>query len=654
MIEEFDKFLNCNEYLRNNLGVFIDAFIEYYGEEKREEIINKFSKMIPIAYISPENVSNRMNELKKYYTKEIFNKFKEMNPTIYDQNDLLSFYELDDITHTPLVRFQNFYELYSLSKEERIERFKQKSFKSIHSWLPSFTFEEYEEMIASKKIPEKYDRLPGLVKNSFIYSVNLDNAEEEFKKTFDLIKDLVTKAIPDASFDNLDNLFENEEIKNLLKYIEALPEMTNEFNSKMSKYSYFIENIKIEQEQKMALEEEYYLKFIEENKELLTEEELKILVESKNKKNVSLPKRVTSIFGSSLNGNINFEAFSEENDEVLKDESSWRQKSIIRDRITYFKENGINLGDNYEDYLNSEEVLKIIPSKEVIEKVINSKKKIMNEYNNVLYTSKVAHRKIREEIDQYNLMDKDDSFNAQLYTSIGSTFVSPNVVKTENGYDLMSLVVISCNGSDRAIDHNIVHELNHLYELHLINANETSNDVICGWDEMKTTYHDFDGIVDFKERESKRPYELFNEIINEKIAQEIYSKMVEKGIYIFNNESNAKVTNTTSYENTSFLVNDFFNEFKDEIIQSRNEGNIEIIWNKVGKENFDALNELFDIFNKNFQGFKFHIALKNIHDNVKTDETLLLADLSSKKDAIMEKMREYALSVSIDNTQKTL
>ncbi len=656
MNEEYDKLLNCNEYLRNNLGVFIDAFIEYYGEEKREEIINKFSKIIPIGYITPENVSNYIDKIKKNYTKEIFDKYKELIPTIYEQNDLLSYYELNEISYMPLIRFKKFYDFYSLSKEERIEKFKQDSFRIIHERFPSFTLEDYEEMIVSKRIPNKFENLPELIKNDFLYHANLDNVESELEHDFDLVKNLINKAIPDASLNNLGDIKENEEIKKLLKFIEVLPEMANEYQMKISKYSSFIENIKIEDEQKRHLKDMYYIKFIEENKELLTEEELKIFEENKNKKYFSLPKRVTSMLGSSLSGKISFEVFSKENDEILKDDSHWKRKSIIRDRIAYFKDNGVNLGDNLEDYLNNEEALKLLPPKEVIEKVISSKNRIMNEYENNVYTSKKTHKKIREEINQYNLMDKEDGFNASLYTCIDKTFISPNIVATENGYDLMSLVIIACNRSNLAIDHNIVHELNHLYELHLINANEKSNDIICGWDLIETKYKndEVSEIVDLKDNDSKRKYELFNEIVNEKIAQEIYSKMLEKGIYIFNDETTAKVTNTTSYENTSFLVNDFFNEFKEDIIQSRSNGNIEVIWNKVGKENFDALNELFQIFNNNFQGFKFHNTLRDMRNNIETEDTILLADLSSKKDAIMEKMRKYALSVSIDNTQKVL
>ena len=38
MISQKIKYLKCYEYLRQNINVFIEAFVEYYGEEKRKEI----------------------------------------------------------------------------------------------------------------------------------------------------------------------------------------------------------------------------------------------------------------------------------------------------------------------------------------------------------------------------------------------------------------------------------------------------------------------------------------------------------------------------------------------------------------------------------------------------------------------------------------
>ena len=309
------------------------------------------------------------------------------------------------------------------------------------------------------------------------------------------------------------------------------------------------------------------------------------------------------------------------------------------------KKKGIDLGDNYDAYLQSEEARRIWPSEERIERLIESKNRFLNEFNNEYYTTLPEYQETRREIDSHHLLDKQDSFDARLYTQIiGPTFVNPNIVKTPTGYDLFSLVIICCNNSDGTIDHHIVHELNHLFELTLSRVEGNVYEAICGWDICEgTIYNEKEDADTIHTDRDKRGYELFNEIINELIAQEIYEKMLEKDRHVFDTKETAKVKNTTSYESTFFLVKDFFQEFRKEILESRKNGQIEIIWNKVGKENFDELNELFNIFNENFQGFKYYNLLKSLKENQDTKQTRLFKELVARRDQILDKMRKYSM-----------
>lgn len=69
--------------------------------------------------------------------------------------------------------------------------------------------------------------------------------------------------------------------------------------------------------------------------------------------------------------------------------------------------------------------------------------------------------------------------------------------------------------------------------------------------------------------------------------------------------------------------------------------NIEIIFNRVGKENFDRLNKLFTVFNENFGGFKYYRLVNDIKANVQNEKTKLFYDLKREKDEIMNDMRNY-------------
>ena len=138
-----------------------------------------------------------------------------------------------------------------------------------------------------------------------------------------------------------------------------------------------------------------------------------------------------------------------------------------------------------------------------------------------------------------------------------------------------------------------------------------------------------------------RPYELFNEIINEMIAKEISQIMHDNGIFVFDDPANSRYMYTTSYEESTFLVKDFFDEFRDTIIKSRSNGNIQLIFDEVGKENFDDLNELFHIFNSKFTGAKLRQLKSDLKNNVDNESTRLLNEIREKRDRILEKMRKH-------------
>ena len=88
MIETYDKLLNCNEILRNNWSLLTEAFIDFYGEDKREEIISKFSKALPIAFNSPDYVEKAIKDIKKINSNTIYDSLMENAPTSLEKEDI--------------------------------------------------------------------------------------------------------------------------------------------------------------------------------------------------------------------------------------------------------------------------------------------------------------------------------------------------------------------------------------------------------------------------------------------------------------------------------------------------------------------------------------------------------------------------------------
>ena len=654
MINKYENLLNCTEHLRDNLDKIIEAFVAYYGEDQRAEIEEKFSRAVVLAYRDPSSTSILLNKIAKLNSEDIFNDIMEVAPSSWSKEDLFDNYDFTLENSFPINKFAKFYEEYLLGKEGRFEAYRKDAIEGISSAIKGFNEKDYDEIAESRTIPERFQKIPSYYQERILYYTDLSNPEKFFERSFDSIKDLLTKIDPNVTLETISDVLNSDRAKELIIYTKLLPEAKKEYSERMEKYQPYYDQIDKQRKLETKLENDYYLKFIEDNLDLLNEEDLESLKQFKEdpNKRYLLTKNTISLLGRNLRSNCLLDAFSKESDTILNNPkaSSWQKDSILKDRIAYYNSKGIDLGNVYDAYEKSDEVKKIWPSLERIDKFIESRNQFRNSYNNAYYNNLPDHMKMREEIEKHNLLNKDDGFNASLYSGSVNcpTFVCPNVVENENGYGLFSLVAINCSNESIPIDHHIIHEFNHLYELSLTKVDDNSFDALCGWDSCH------ENIVRYKEVETDtinttkniRGYELFNEIINELIAQEIYVKMLDNNDYIFNNNETAEVKGTTSYEFTFFLVRDFFNEYRDEIIASRNHGNIGIIWDKVGKENFDALNHLFEVYNKHFEGFKIMRILQDLAMQKETEEVKVYRGLVEARDKILEQMRTYSLEHS--------
>lgn len=133
---------------------------------------------------------------------------------------------------------------------------------------------------------------------------------------------------------------------------------------------------------------------------------------------------------------------------------------------------------------------------------------------------------------------------------------------------------------------------------------------------------------------------MFNEIINELLAQEISKILSENGLYIFNTKDDKKIKGGSSYERTKVLISVFYDRYKKEIIESR-KGNIQVLFDAVGKENFESLNHLFYEFNESFPEFTYYQLYRDLNAGKETELTNKLKEIIAKRDAILQKMEEH-------------
>lgn len=320
---------------------------------------------------------------------------------------------------------------------------------------------------------------------------------------------------------------------------------------------------------------------------------------------------------------------------------SFLLENHLIERILYFKKLGLNLGDNYEDYLNNKDTDKYLFNKNTIQILSNIRKRLYLQMRNEYYNLLPEYQYNRDLINKLELLDKDDGYDLLAYEN-EQTMNVPNIKKINNNYELYSLVLIYLANDDGYLDSFIIHELNHVINTSLRSFDGENYQIIEGWETHNCNLlnkFDLDKVYE-KEYEEKREYELFNETINEIISQEITEIFISQNNYIFNNEDtfNYKGTN---YELTKFLVEEFYHLYKKEIIESRINCDINIIHNTVGKSNFESLNHLFYLFSKYFKDDTIYEVYEDKEKGIVTEKTILYDDLCLKRDEILNNMKEY-------------
>ena len=411
----------------------------------------------------------------------------------------------------------------------------------------------------------------------------------------------------------------------------------------MKEYNDYIEKCnKLKEE----LKKKYQKKLVSSLKDLFTEIELQEIEKSFNSSWCfginSINGKTKNFFGYSLNSTLLISAFSKENDELLIDGSDWQKESVLRDRVTYYKNLGLDLGNDYELYKSNPKAIDLTPSKELVERVISTTKgmhtKMMNEY----YQSLPEYQENMQRIENVGVLDKDHGYDANAYEN-NTTFVNPNIRQVNNEYQTFCLMCVSMYALDGYEDAFLLHELNHVYETHLRGVEGDKYYISCGWDNAEgRIQNESVDMVSLDKREEKRDYELISEIINELLSQGIHKILFDAGICIFNDKETTKMKGGTSYENTMFLIREFYDTYKKEIIASRKKRDMTILFEKVGKENFEELNSLFHIFYENFSGFKFYNVIGALNKGIENEDTKILKGLIEKRNQILDAMAEHS------------
>ena len=463
--------------------------------------------------------------------------------------------------------------------------------------------------------------------------------------------------------ENIQNKFKNlvvvgytNNMKSIINIAKESPNYTGEYAKIVDTYDEYVKKC---DKLKEDIENKYKKLLINDLKDLFTEEEFaeldsqfnteeldemaSILAFLNDFKNSKKNNKSKNFFGLGL-GIAYIDAFNEKSNKLLLDSNTnEKTKSNIKhDRVMYFKNLGLDLGDNYEDYMNYPNISNFIPSKEMVERVITTRQKKQLEMKKEYYSSLPHFQANRERINSYDLLNKNDGYDESIH-EIERCCIIPNLKQIGEEMVPFPILCFPTQSIGGNIDASLIHELNHVLELDFQNNSNGKNNFLCGWDLIECEFKNNKEEVSTLEKGSeKRNYELFNEIINELITQEITKILFDNESYLFDKKEEAKIDSGSSYDILRNIVAEFFETYKQEIIESRKNGNIQVIFDSVGKENFENLNQLILMFKKEFPQVGIYNKMMNDKNNgIENERTQKYREIMNIKQQILSSMESY-------------
>ena len=647
-MDNIDKLLNATKVLRESIPILVDVFTMYYGEDNKEYIEKKFNDLMILGFQKNEVMLNNIDRIfskikSEEASKLIKESFEEYDLPFNDRfiNYLNLYNYKESLIDYPLVGIKNYIEGVKLDEK----------YNEIVKYVPDYDYRLFNE----GKITDKEIKLiPEKLWNETNELLNSYNKYKNDDLFIDEVVDDLSFIIDDVNVDNIDDMIHEgklDKIYELSKTIISKREKEYEqFCSSQDKMNNIISYFEKEEDVRKRIHDKHYLEFVSEFKDLLSKRDQNSLERiSVDNPDFDSIYGLDNVLPNSLDSSVFIEYFKKEYDDKLGDPNTpqFLKDTIEIARKNYFNYKGIDLGINYSDYINDPLVKEKWPSEELIDKIKKSYLEHREKYQEEIfnyYLGYAAYKKSMEEAEEIGLLNKEALFSPAF--CLQDSFLAcvyPNVVKDGDDYKLFSQVSVGLSSLDY-LDESIVHELNHVYEMILKDCDGKKYTCVCGWDEFETEISQ-DIIKDF-DNESEGKYTAFNEIINELIAQQITKMMHQNGVYIFSEPENAKEEWASGYQYTAFLVNDFFKDYYDTIIASRRDNNIELIWDKVGKENFDELNDLFHEYHELFPGACPAYLEMDLRDKKDTILTRNYNMLKGKRDKILDNMKEYSVTHS--------
>lgn len=566
----------------NKIPILIECFVEFYGEKYRDIITEKLSNTDIYFYRSPDNLKQSINT-------EYRNLLVEQEKTFLDKcnvpcnDDLLRAISFGDIEDT------FFKYLYSYWEKEK-----------------KGTIKDFDTIMYN-----------NCVKTFFGFLGEYDQSEKD-------------------KF--LENLKANSE-----RYTSLVTTMNN---FKMSNKEYY-DYINQCRQLKEKLTSKSRVDFLLSIKDALNSSDLEKVMSAKDNPSTLDYRKLECnelLFSASPDFPGVIAAFSSEANKILESEGNeFSKMNIMENRITYFKRIGLDLGKDYDTYKNNEDAVKLTPKAEIVDSIEEKRIEAVKERDKEFIMNTTEYKSIEKNLSSKGFHD-DTGFDHSIYSAnFGLTFVGPNYVIKDGKPFLKPNVFISQDPTNlQYLDMFIIHELNHVVELELLEANSDKTVYRSGFD-MCENYADkkLQEEADGK----KRNYELFNEIINQKNAEAITTILHDKGIALVPSPEGCYDRGNCSYTFGNILLDQFYDEYKSDLAEARINGNLDSFYQKVGRENIESLNDLCSELLSIPQSKRYSL-FNYLENGIENDLTRQYQSIIDRKNFVYGKINEKANSIT--------
>lgn len=591
MEEIYENLLNCEACLEEHMKDFVEAFVAFYGESKREKIESAFSNIVLLPYSSPEEKISQLQKLKRTIANSIIEENKDLIPNGLSRDDLFYIYSLDNLSHTRIGPYLEFYRRY----KEGIMDFNAK-------------------VLFSAALP------------------------------------LLRKICPDVTFENYKDYVDRFEALNA--YLEHFERMVKEYQQRTQRFQTLSEQLDSCEKKKKALNRYYYLQFMRDIEDVLTAEDKEELAKLQEDPDYYLSSNLhfVILFGKTLTSNGLIDSFSSKADEDLNRKNSPNIISEIKNnRVAFYRHCGLDLGDDYDAYASNNKAQEL---SQYARSILKQKNRYKAKFYKAYYENTPFHESGRKKIERANILNKDDGYDASIYLTEIPAAVNLALKETERGVALSPLLIVNCQCANyEKLDQLIIHELNHVYEMYLKGTSGTQYTVTTGWEEITDDTAQEPGPLDIEDNnESKRECEILSELLNEIISMEISKIKKNMGKGVFSNAEDIVYENTSSYDAYLDMVVQFSTLFMPEILESRSNGNFKAITDKVGKENFDDLVKLLnDTFIQFPKSTTYQKALYDWYAGEDTEDVRKYQSLVSRRNSIIKSMILYSQLYAAEN-----